>query len=107
MNLRLIVSLLTIAALSPLARADGDPVAVGRDLAVKHKCSMCHKIDDKGGKMGQPLNGIAKDKTDDYLRGSLMDPKATIDPKTKMPSYKDKLTAEEVEALIAYMKSLN
>ncbi len=91
------------------ARAEdkpADPTAQGKQLVEKSKCTICHMIDGKGGKIGKPLNGIAEGKTDEYLRGALTDPKKTLGPDTKMPSYKNKLSDEEVTAVIAYIKTL-
>ena|SRR5664280_2183613 len=91
------------------ARADDNPadaVAQGRQLVEQKKCSICHSIDGKGGKIGKPLNGIAEGKTDDFLSQALLDPKKAIAPDTKMPSYRDKLKDEEVKAVVEYLKSL-
>ncbi len=84
-----------------------DPVALGKQLVEAKKCSMCHAIDGKGGKLGKPLNGIAAGKTDEYLTGALLDPKNTLAADTKMPSYKGKLTDDEVKSVVAYLKSLS
>jgi cytochrome c553 len=92
-----------------MARAEdkpADPVAQGKALVEKYKCSMCHAIDGKGGKIGKPMNGITEGKTDDYLHGALTDPKKTIGPDTKMISYKEKLKDDEVKAVIEYIKTL-
>jgi mono/diheme cytochrome c family protein len=97
-----------IAALTAV-RADNNPadaVAQGKQLVEQKKCSICHSIDGKGGKIGKPLNGVAEGKTDDFLGQALLDPKKAIAPDTKMPSYKDKLKAEEVKAVVEYLKSL-
>jgi mono/diheme cytochrome c family protein len=88
------------------AQAADDLVAKGKEIVVAKKCSICHAIDGKGGKIGKPMNGLAEGKTEDYLKGALLDPKKNIAPDTKMPSYKDKLTDEEIGAVIAYLKSL-
>lgn len=93
-------------ALSANVWAD-DLVAKGKELVEQKKCSICHSIDGKGGKKEfKPMNGIAKDKTDEFLTGSLLDPKKTIKADTKMPSYKGKLTDDEVKAVIEYIKTL-
>jgi hypothetical protein len=41
------------------------------------------------------------DKTGEQLKAGLRDPKKTIGPSTKMPSNKDKLTDDEIQAVIA------
>ena len=40
------------------------------------------------------------DKTGAQLKAGLRDPKKTIGPSTKMPSNKDKLTDDEIQAVI-------
>ena len=106
MKLKTICLTLALSSVIASAQADEDQIAKGKSLVEKFKCSICHAIDGKGGKTGKPMNGIAEGKTDEYLKGSLLTPKETIDPKTKMPSYKDKMTDEEVDAVIAYLKTL-
>jgi cytochrome c553 len=103
----LVSVLLVIAAV--VARADeaaAGPADLGKQVVDKKKCSICHQIDGKGGKIGKPLNGIAEGKTDAQLKDTLLDPKKAIAPDTKMPSYKDKLTDDEINGVIAYLKTL-
>jgi mono/diheme cytochrome c family protein len=85
-----------------VARAADDLVAQGKQVVETKKCSICHKPEGKA----KPIDALAGDKTDDFLKGSLIDPKKTIGADTKMPSYKDKLTDTEVNAVVAYLKSL-
>ena len=72
--------------------------------AGQQKSGRVRAIDGKGGKSGKPMNGITEGKSDEFLKGSLLDPKKTIAPDTKMPAYK--FTDEEVKAVIDYMRSL-
>jgi cytochrome c oxidase subunit 2 len=83
-----------------------DPVEDGKKIVEAKKCSICHAHEGKGGKTGKPMAELAADRSDDFLKGSLLDPKKTIAADTKMPSYQGKLTDDEVAAVIAYMKSL-
>lgn len=98
--------LLTVTVVA--ARADGiaDPVAHGKQLVEQKKCSICHQVDGKGGHFGKSLNGVAEGKTDQFLMEVFTDPKKALGPDTRMPSYKDKLTEDEIKAVIAYLKSL-
>jgi mono/diheme cytochrome c family protein len=84
-----------------VASADEASIAKGKQLVEAKKCAVCHKATSKKGK---PMNELTKDKTDEYLKGALLDPKKTIDPKTKMPAYK--FSDEEAAAVIDYLKSL-
>jgi cytochrome c1 len=63
-------------------------------------------IDGKGGRTGKPLDSYAEGKTDDQLKDGLLNPKKAIGPDPRTPSYKDKLTDDEVKAVIAYIRSL-
>lgn len=103
---KMIPVLAVTVALTVVARADDELIAKGKKLVdeSKPKCSMCHQIDGKGGKMSKPMEALAADHSDEFLKGSLVDPKKTLKPDTKMPAYK--YTDEEVAAVIAYMRSL-
>ncbi len=103
---KLISMLAVMFALAVVVRAEDDLAAKGKKLVdeSKPKCSMCHQIDGKGGKLSKPMEQLAANHPDDYLKGALLDPKKTIKPDTKMPAYK--YTDEEAAAVIAYIKSL-
>ena len=88
-----------------IVRAAEKPAEPGRALAEK-KCRMCHELDGKGGKAGQPLKGIADGKSDEQLRAVLLNPKRALGPKTKMPSFARKLSGDEEQAIIEFVKSL-
>ena len=94
---------LTMSAL--VVRAEDKPASLvdtGKQLVDKKKCSICHAV----GKSAKPFAEGVAGKTDEYLTGAMVDPKKTIGPDTKMPSYKDKLTADEVKAVIEYIKTV-
>ena len=88
----------------PHSSKGNDQVKRGRHLVHKNKCSICHALNGKGGKLASPMNGITEGKTDSYLKGSLLDPKTTIGPKTTMPAYK--FSEAELDAVIEFMKRL-
>ena len=95
-----------ILAVAVIARADDDLVAKGKKLVEdsKPKCQMCHQVDGKGGKLSKPMDQLAADHPDDFLKGALLDPKKTIKADTKMPAYK--FSDDEAAAVVAYIKSL-
>ena len=70
-------------------RADGDEVAA----TYKAKCSMCH-----GANAEKSFDAA---KADDALIDAVLK-----GVKPKMPSYEQKLTADQAKQLVAYMKSL-
>ncbi len=77
----------------------------------KH-CAKCHGVDGKGQtKMGKQAG--AKDYTDPKVQAELKDDKAikiikeglSVDGKKKMDPYADKLSDDEVKALVAYIRA--
>ncbi|MGD0397871.1 MAG: cytochrome c [Syntrophobacteraceae bacterium] len=90
------VLLLGIAA---YAGAQGDQAEKGKALADK-KCALCHK---EGG-IGKPMAMLAVKQTDAFLKEAITDPKKAIDPKVRMPAIK--LTDEEMQDVIVYLKSI-
>jgi cytochrome c oxidase subunit 2 len=102
--------------------ANGDklpPVASGEKLVAKFACSTCHTIDGKpgtgptwkslGGAQVELADGTKVAADDAYLRESIAEPNAKIVKgfQPLMPSFKSQLTPKQVDALVAYIKSLN
>jgi cytochrome c6 len=72
----------------------------------KSKCATCHGVDGKGDTpVGKALklrdlgSGDVQKQTDEQLTD------ITAAGKGKMPAYKDKLTAEQIKQLVAYMRT--
>jgi len=90
----------------------------GKKVFASKGCTACHSA--TGAVLvGPPINGIfghmvelkdgSKVKVDEnYLRQSIMDPQATIVKgfQPLMPTYRGTLTDDEINALVAYIKSL-
>ena len=99
-----LVLLLAIVAmvLAPLAAFAADGAAV-----YKAKCASCHGPDGKGetsiGK-SMKLRGLGSADIQKITDADLT--KVISDGKGKMPAYKGKLSAEEIKALIAYIRTL-
>jgi cytochrome c6 len=78
--------------------------AFAQDAAAtfKAKCAMCHGADGKGGKMGTRdfASADVKAETDAQLTDIITKGKG------KMPSYDGKLKADEIKALVAYIRTL-
>jgi len=103
----------------PLTGKPGD-AARGRTLLIKRdpaNCLACHSIKDKemqpGGTKGPALDGIGAALTAAQLRLSLVDmsrvAQGTIMPsfhKTSLGSSTPKLTAEQIEDVVAYLSTL-
>ena len=99
--------------------------AAGREAFVKLECYSCHKV--KGeqfpkpdptsepGKVGPELSQMAPLHAPEYFGEAIINPSAVVeegkgyrapDGKSKMPSYNDLVTVQEVIDLVAYLKGL-
>ncbi len=86
------------------AHGDENLVEKGKELYTQKKCSMCHKIDGVGGKMGPDLSDEGnKGRTEEWLVNFFKDPKS-IKPEGMMRPVKG--TDEELKALAVYVMSL-
>jgi putative heme-binding domain-containing protein len=134
----------------------GDPVS-GRAVFLSKGCVQCHRVSGEGGRLGPDLTFIGESRAPGYLRQSIVDPSAEVQPQywvimcrypsgetsagflmnedtytiqfidmegklhsvaktdlkefhtektSKMPSYKDKLTPQQLDDLVAYLSSL-
>ncbi len=82
---------------------DVEMIALGSNLVTATACIGCHVIGDVGGPVGPSLNGLIKRRDADYIRQKMRDP--TFDNSTSMmPNFG--LTADEIEALLAYLATL-
>jgi len=93
--------------------ADGLPSS-GRDVFLAKSCPLCHTIrgTDASGRVGPELTHVASRRRiaastlpneDDALRAWILDPHA-FKPGVRMPQ--NPLTAEEADALVAYLRGL-
>jgi mono/diheme cytochrome c family protein len=88
---------------------DAALVKKGQDVYNAQKCAVCHSVGGKGSK-ANPLDGVGAKLSADDIRAWITDP-AAMTKKTnsqkKPPMPKNaKLTAPDVDALVAYMQSL-
>ena len=99
-----LVLLIAIVAMvfAPLAAFAADEAAV-----YKAKCASCHGPDGKGetsiGK-SMKLRSLASADVQKITDADLT--KVISDGKGKMPAYKGKLSADEIKALVAYIRTL-
>ena len=107
------------AAGSALAEEALDPalVAKGAALFKQKTCSVCHQDKPKPGVVGPVLNGLYQSTVtlqdgstvvadEAYIRESIVAPKAKIVKGYQPVMLVQKFTEDEVQALIAYIKSL-
>jgi nitric oxide reductase subunit C len=85
------------------ASTDPAMIAQGETLMQQKACVGCHVVGGAGGAVGPRLNGVLNRKDIEFVRRKLVDP--TLDNSTSMmPNFG--LTAEEIEAIVAYLASL-
>lgn len=110
---RLFVAIIAIGVFivpaAGMAGQDKDLVAKGEKLYAANKCTTCHSIAGKGNKKG-PLDDVGTRLTAEELRRWLTHPaemtaKVKSTRKPLMKPY-DKLSAQELDALVAYMQTL-
>lgn len=94
-----------LAAGTPLAFAAGD-AAKGKE--VFDQCSVCHNADSTDTKIGPGLKGLfKKDKLANGKPATEANVRTQVDEGGNgMPSYKDILSDQEKNDLIAYLKTL-
>lgn len=106
----LAATLFSLALAPAVAMAqDAAKVEAGKKLYTAQKCQICHSIEGKGNKK-YPLDGVGKKLNDADLKLWIVDPKAAekkfnSTAKPPMKAYAN-LPAADVDALVAYMKSL-
>lgn len=100
--------LTTAAAGARVTSQDQAQIERGQKVYVAQKCSTCHSIDGKGNKKG-PLDDAGSKLTEEEIRLWIVDApamtaKTNATRKPVMKSYK--LPQEDLDALVAYVKSL-
>jgi len=66
----------------------------------KSQCGSCHMINGVGMKVGPPLNGLKRRRTEDWVERHFQDPQA-LSPDSFMPPYK--FTPSEMQKIVAYL----
>ena len=100
MKKTIVVLTLLLVAAAPVFAADGAAI-------YKAKCAMCHGPDGAGQTtMGKnlKLRDLRSADVQKQTDADLM--KWISDGKGKMPSYKGKLSAEEITAVVGYLRSI-
>jgi cytochrome c1 len=97
----------------------GDPLR-GREVFVKLECYSCHEVKGEkfpapGGEIGPELSVMGPLHDAEYFAEAIINPDAIIEKgkgyeatngSSKMPSYNDLVTVQEVVDLVAYLKGL-
>jgi putative heme-binding domain-containing protein len=61
-------------------KAKGDPTAGEKLFWGKGGCGACHRVGERGGRLGPDLSGVGKTRSLEYLRDSVVTPSADITP---------------------------
>jgi mono/diheme cytochrome c family protein len=95
--------------------APGGVVAASLDpleLLRAHQCVLCHRLDDEGGAIGPPLDGIGARLDAAALRAAILDPAANIAAGYEtlagvMPAnFGSVMTAAQLEAMVNFLAGL-
>ena len=105
MHKRIIVllSLFVIIGLTSLAACSSS--SKGAEVFRREKCMDCHTLKGKGGSVGPNLTYVGGKRSRDYIVQQIKDPKSH-NPKTEMPSFRDKLSDQELSDLADYLSGL-
>lgn len=100
----------SLLALAGAASALDAKVERGKEVYVEKKCKVCHSVGGVGNPKG-PLDDVATKNDAATLKEWLTDPKgmAAKHKSTRKPPMKpvaDKLSADDMDALIAYLSTL-
>ena len=69
-------------------------------------CVMCHKVSGDGGTVGPDLSLVGTRRDEAFIRSMIEDPvAATGNQDSAMPDFKDRLSAEQINALARYLAS--
>lgn len=94
------------------------PVELGKKLYTQKACNTCHSIDGKAGfgptmkglygKNARLTDGSSVLADENYLRESILEPGAKITEgyKPNMPTYQGILKSKDIDAIVAYIKTL-
>ncbi len=85
------------------ASRDPQVIANGERLVSAKACIGCHLVRGQGGQVGPGLDNVVERRGVDFVRQKLANP-LYDNPMTMMPNFA--LTAREIEALVAYLASL-
>jgi cytochrome c oxidase subunit 2 len=97
-------------------QAEGSKALEGRKVFLKYECNSCHSRNDNRAPLLESLFGrdvLLQDGTtvrvnEDYLRESILEPRAKIvlGYQPIMPTFKGQISTEELNALVAFIRGL-
>jgi len=97
-----LVYLFSAAAQSVPGRVAGDPARGKMLFEGEGRCLTCHSTENRARKSGPDLSWIGLLRTPESLRKPLLDPTRHA----AMPSYASRFSTTEIDALVAYLRTL-
>jgi mono/diheme cytochrome c family protein len=76
-----------------------------KQLIEEYKCRECHTLHGKGGAVGPNLTNVGSRRDREYIHLQIKNPKSH-NPNTAMPSFGDRLSAQDLDALTDYLAGL-
>jgi len=79
-----------------------------KSILEDNNCLVCHRIGHEGGDIGPSLNGVGTRRTADQIRAAIVSPPPTTSAGAKdpMPSYEKKITRNDLNSLVEYLRTL-
>jgi mono/diheme cytochrome c family protein len=77
----------------------------GAKLFWNNRCKECHTIDGKGGSSGPNLTYVGGKRSREYIVQQIKDPKSH-NPNSDMPSFRNDLSEQDINALADYLSGL-
>ena len=79
--------------------------SAGATVFTREKCNECHTIKGKGGAVGPNLTLVGNRRSREYIVQQIKEP-SSHNPNTAMPSFKERLSEQDVNALADYLSNL-
>ena len=92
--------------LASIVRADPGPDSAASSAAYRTKCAMCHGPDGSGSEVGKSMHIPDLRSPDVQKMSDVQLAQIISDGKGGMPPFKNSLSAEQVNSLVAHIRSL-
>jgi mono/diheme cytochrome c family protein len=108
MRAAIVLIMVALGSAGVAAQDDAAKIEKGKQVYAAQKCMICHSIAGKGNKQ-YPLDGVGAKLSADDVRKWIVSPKemeAKLPTKPKLSMKAYSLPAEDLDALVAYVRSL-
>ncbi len=101
------------ATSAPTASSPATPNASSsehmKSIIADNNCLLCHRVGRDGGDIGPSLNGVGNSGcTADQIKAAIISPspKTSAGAPNPMPSYDKKITGDDIDSLVQYLRTL-